>query len=74
MKISILVFLSSLMILVSSVLYAGCGDCGKSNSCQVGLSCCPYDNVCECTDPGVGHNPCMGVCEYCEAFGNVGRR
>lgn len=29
-------------------------------------------NRCQCTDPSCGWNPCLGECECCNVFGNIG--
>lgn len=68
-----LAFLMALIgIFVSAYAIAGCSSCGSS---EMSCNTCPYDTVCQCTDPGVNQgNDCLSRCRYCEAFGNIGAR
>ena len=29
-------------------------------------------NKCQCSDPSCGRNPCLGECQCCNVFGNIG--
>jgi hypothetical protein len=70
-KILLVLAISCFALIASSQLFASCGSCGRPAACG---NACPYETECMCTDPGADrHNPCLSRCEYCEAFGNVGR-
>lgn len=74
MKIKIATLTFGLTLFFSLPLFAACGRCYVAQTpC---INPCPFDTVCECTDPGVKHLDygCLDRCTFCEAFGNVGAR
>lgn len=75
MKATLAIVTTCAGILLSTYVFADCGNggCQQSGNCG-GAS--EYENVCQCTDPVCNSvdRGCLSKAECCEAFGNVGAR